>query len=149
MRLVLVLFAIAALLGAALIFSRNNAAAPAEIETPAAAVPGRPARYTTASGQRWRVTKTAGAVPSSGYEQSYARLEHLGPADEVLWALNFEERAWVRPDGAERVWVDFSYDARGELQALQHQKQPTGAETTTRFVWNGTTFDREELGANH
>jgi hypothetical protein len=149
MRLMLALLGIAALIGAALILSRrSNVASPAGFVAPAAAVPGKPARYTTASGEHWRVTRTAGAVPSSSYEQSYARLEHLGPADEVLWVFNFEERAWVRPDGAERTWVDFSYDARGELQVLQHQKQPSGAETTTRFVWNGTAFDREKSEAN-
>ncbi|MBK7862727.1 MAG: hypothetical protein IPJ65_29780 [Archangiaceae bacterium] len=98
--------------------------------------------YRSTGGERWRVTRTAGAVPSSTYEQSYLRLERLGERDEVLELFNFEERAWVRPDGAERTWVDLSLDARGELQALQHQREPDGGQTLTRFRWNGRSLDR-------
>ncbi len=97
-----------------------------------------------AGNQRWRLTKVAGAVPEPRYEQSYVRLDRLGPADEVLEFINFEERAWVRSDGAERVWVEFSLDGQ-TLQALQHQRDPNGKETRVRMRWNGTTFDRETL----
>ncbi len=99
---------------------------------------------TTAANQRWRLTKVAGAVPDPRYEQSYVRLDRLGPADEVLETFKFEERAWVRPDGAERVWVEFSLDGQ-TLQALQHQREPNGKETRVRMRWNGATFDRETL----
>lgn len=99
---------------------------------------------TTAANQRWRLTKIAGAVPDPRYEQSYVRLDRLGSADEVLETFKFEERAWVRPDGAERVWVEFSLDGQ-TLQALQHQREPSGKETRVRMRWNGATFDRETL----
>lgn len=98
-----------------------------------------------AANQRWRLTKVAGAVPGPRYEQSYVRLDRLGPADDVLEIFNFEERAWVRPDGAERVWVEFSLDGQGTLQALQHQREPGGKEKRVRMRWNGATFDRETL----
>ena len=88
-----------------------------------------------AANQRWRLTKVAGAVPEPRYEQSYVRLDRLGPADEVLEFINFEERAWVRSDGAERVWVEFSLDGQ-TLQALQHQRDPSGKETRVRMRWN-------------
>ena len=99
---------------------------------------------TVAANQRWRLTKVAGTVPDPRYEQSYVRLDRLGPADEVLETFKFEERAWVRPDGAERVWVEFSLDGQ-TLQALQHQREPNGKQTRVRMRWNGATFDRETL----
>jgi hypothetical protein len=142
----LALLALLALLCAALVLAegRKHPAQAAPLQGLGPAVPGKPALYTTASGQRWRVTRTAGAVPSSTYEQSYARLDQLGPRDEVLQTINFEERAWIQPDGPERTWVDFFLDERGELQVLQRQKPPSGAVKTVRFVWNGTGFDRGE-----
>lgn len=146
MRLLGALLALLALLGTALILAglrkEPPRAVPTRLQSLAAAVPGKPALYTTASSLRWRVTKTAGAVPSSTYEQSYARLDQLGPGDEVLQTFNFEERAWIRTDGPERTWVDFFLDEQGELQVLQHQKQPSGAVSTVHFTWNGTGFDR-------
>ncbi len=142
------MLALLALLGTALMLAERRKhptqPAPTRLQSLAAAVPGKPVQYTTASGQRWRVTRTAGAVPSSTYEQSYSRLDQLGPRDEVLQTFNFEERAWIRPDGAERTWVDFFLDERGELLVLQRQKQPSGAVSAVRFVWNGTGFDRAE-----
>jgi hypothetical protein len=93
----------------------------------------------------WRVTQTAGAVPEPGYEQSYQRLDQLGPAGDTVATWNFEERAWVRSDGPDRVWVDFSLDERGELQALHHHHEPGKKTATTRFRWNGKGFDRSEL----
>ncbi len=99
--------------------------------------------YESVNHERWRLTKVAGSVPDPKYEQSYVRVDRLGPTDEVLEVFKFEERAWVRSDGAERTWVDFSLDGSGVLQALQHQREPGGKETRVLMRWNGTKFDRE------
>jgi hypothetical protein len=149
MKLLGILLAALAILSAALVLAERRThpaeAAASRLQSLPPAIPGKPALYSTASGLRWRVTKTAGEGPSSKYEQSYARLDQLGPRDEVLQTVNFEERAWVQTGGAERTWVEFFLDERGELQVLQYQKQPRGAVLTVRFAWNGTGFDRTPL----
>src|SRR4051794_1493812 len=89
--------------------------------TPDAGRPtGKSQLFTTKSGVRWRVTQTAGAVPEPNYEQSYQRLDQLGANGEVVSTFNFEERAWVRAAGPDRLWAEFSLDERGELQVLHH-----------------------------
>ena len=98
----------------------------------------------TPNGDEWRLTRTAGGTPENrGFEQWYVSVEKRYP-DGWHKVSKFEQRAWrVDARTINRVWVVFSIDAKGVLQAMQHSSQQVEGrapvDTEVLWKWNPVT----------
>ncbi|MDP1822769.1 MAG: hypothetical protein Q8L48_05995 [Archangium sp.] len=96
------------------------------------------------NGDEWRLTRTAGGTADNrNFEQWYVGVEKRYP-DGWHLVSRFEQRAWrIDAKTMNRVWVVFSLDAKGVLQAVQHSSQRVEGkkpvDTEVLWQWNPVT----------
>ena len=96
------------------------------------------------NGDEWRLTRKAGGtVDNRSFEQWYVSVEKRYP-DGWHLVSNVEQRAWrIDAQTMNRVWVVFSLDATGVLQAVHHSSHRVEGEkpvdTEVLWKWNPVT----------